>query len=393
LQDAAATTASGLTGSVMEYTPVNLAPKGAKQGQYWQTTLGPYDYWAIEYAYRPIEASSPEGELPELRKIASRSAEPALAYATDEDAAGFVPLPIGMDPRNHQWDIGSDPIAFYTERVKLARELWSSLPGKVETQGDGYQVVRRSFNAGVGEYFPAVMSITKYVGGVMHNRDHAGDPGGRAPYVPVPAADQRRALAFLDTYLFAPDAFQFRPEMVDALAIERFGPMTGFAAFGPNPRLDYAIHDTVLAIQELALGRLYHPLLLSRVLDGDTKIAKGEDHVEMAEIFSSLRDSIWKELPPATSTPGTKPPKTAIDSFRRALQRAQLDHLVKLATGSVATAPNEAVALARADLLDLKGRIGAAAKAAGLDASTKAHLAASQSRIEEALDAKVLHGV
>jgi hypothetical protein len=169
--------------------------------------------------------------------------------------------------------------------------------------------------------------------------------------------------------------------------------MTGFAAFGPNPRLDYAIHDTVLAIQELALGRLYHPLLLSRVLDGDTKIAKGEDHVEMAEIFSSLRDSIWKELPPATSTPGTKPPKTAIDSFRRALQRAQLDHLVKLATGSVATAPNEAVALARADLLDLKGRIGAAAKAAGLDASTKAHLAASQSRIEEALDAKVLHGV
>src|SRR5262249_18497371 len=128
-------------------------------------------------------------------KIAARAAEPAFAYATDEDAAGFIAAPVGMDPRNHQWDIGSDPIAYYTERVKLARELWSSLPGKVERSGDGYQVVRRAFNAGAGEYFPAVTSMTKYIGGVMHNRDHVGDPGGRAPYVPVPAADQRRALA------------------------------------------------------------------------------------------------------------------------------------------------------------------------------------------------------
>ncbi|MBI3448974.1 MAG: zinc-dependent metalloprotease [Acidobacteria bacterium] len=392
LQDSGRTDSTGLTGSVMEYTPVNLAPPGGRQGQYWQTSLGPYDYWAIEYAYKPIQASSPESELPELRKIASRSAEPALAYATDEDAAGFVALPVGMDPRNHQWDIGSDPIGFYTDRVRLARELWASLPGKVTAQGEGYQVVRRAFNQGIGEYFPAVNSITKYVGGVMHNRDHAGDPSGRAPYVPVAAAEQRRALAFLNTYLFAPDAFQFSPALVNALASDRFGPLTWFAPPPPNGRLDYPVHDSILLLQEVAMNRIYHPILLGRVLDADTKVAKGDDHVEMAEIFGSLRDSIWKELPASSAAAGAAPPKIEIDSFRRGLQRAHLDHLIRLATGAVANAPNEAVALSRTDLTELKGRLATALKARGLGASTKAHLVDSQSRIDGALDAKMVRG-
>ena len=58
----------------MDYTPVNLAPKGVKQGDYFTTTLGPYDYWAIEYAYKPLGGGT-EGESTELKKIASRGAD------------------------------------------------------------------------------------------------------------------------------------------------------------------------------------------------------------------------------------------------------------------------------------------------------------------------------
>ncbi|MBI4469176.1 MAG: zinc-dependent metalloprotease [Acidobacteria bacterium] len=47
LQDTAITARDGLTGSVMDYIPTNIAAKGEKQGEYHQTTLGPYDYWAI----------------------------------------------------------------------------------------------------------------------------------------------------------------------------------------------------------------------------------------------------------------------------------------------------------------------------------------------------------
>lgn len=68
-QDAALTAKEGLTGSVMDYIPTNIAAPGQKQGQYHQTTLGPYDYWVIEYAYKSIAANTPEEELPELGRL------------------------------------------------------------------------------------------------------------------------------------------------------------------------------------------------------------------------------------------------------------------------------------------------------------------------------------
>src|SRR6185369_6206062 len=85
LSDPLFTAEHGITGSVMEYAAVNLAAPGTpkdKRPAPFNTTLGPYDYWAIEYAYKPI---APELEKAELAKIAARSAEPLLAYGTDED--------------------------------------------------------------------------------------------------------------------------------------------------------------------------------------------------------------------------------------------------------------------------------------------------------------------
>ena len=75
----------------MDYNPANLAPRGVKQGDFFTTTIGPYDYWAIEYAYKPLPA---DNENEQLAKIASRSAEPQLAYGTDED--NFL----GVDPES-----------------------------------------------------------------------------------------------------------------------------------------------------------------------------------------------------------------------------------------------------------------------------------------------------
>src|SRR5437879_8042992 len=98
LHDTKITRAKGLVGSVMDYSPVNLAPKGVKQGDYFTTTIGPYDYWAIEYAYKPISGD----EAAELKKIAARAPESDLAYATDED------LRQTRDPLVNAYDLGSE---------------------------------------------------------------------------------------------------------------------------------------------------------------------------------------------------------------------------------------------------------------------------------------------
>src|SRR5262249_47498710 len=123
LHNTAVTRARGLVGSVMDYAPINLAPRGVKQGDYFTTTLGPYDYWAIEYAYKPLSGGT-EGEYAELAKIAARCATPELTYATDED------LWSSSDPYVNVWDLGADPMKFAQDRILVAEELLGKLAEK-----------------------------------------------------------------------------------------------------------------------------------------------------------------------------------------------------------------------------------------------------------------------
>lgn len=46
------------TGSVMDYNPALLFADGKTDGQFITPTLGPYDYWAIEYGYRPFDGAA-----------------------------------------------------------------------------------------------------------------------------------------------------------------------------------------------------------------------------------------------------------------------------------------------------------------------------------------------
>ncbi|HEV2261310.1 MAG TPA: zinc-dependent metalloprotease, partial [Candidatus Rubrimentiphilum sp.] len=72
LQSRAFTSRYGVGTSVMEYAPVNVWPKGTSNGDYFQTVLGPYDYYAIKWGYARIPgATTPQAELPTLRRWAS----------------------------------------------------------------------------------------------------------------------------------------------------------------------------------------------------------------------------------------------------------------------------------------------------------------------------------
>ena len=139
----------GLAASVMDYVPVNISPKGKKQGDYFSRTIGPYDYWAIEYAYKPISGGA-DAEKAALAKIASRGTEPALQYATDEDIGTVEP-----DPLVNRFDLSSDPVEFARWRVELIDQLLPGLIDEIVEPGDDYYRAH-------GLHFPAA-------------RPHAGD--------------------------------------------------------------------------------------------------------------------------------------------------------------------------------------------------------------------------
>jgi len=379
-QDRELTEREGLTGSVMDYIPTNIALHGAKQGQFHQTTLGPYDYWAIEYAYKPIAGATPEEELPALRKIASRASEPLLAYDTDEDA-GIGGGPFDMDPLVNRFDFGTDPLKFYSLRVKLADEVWGSMETKLEKPGEGYQVLRRSFNRAFGQSGYSLALASKYIGGVYHYRDHVGDPGNRLPFQPVPAAKQKEALELLREHLFSPRAFQFSPQLLNKLANTRYTDFTDFGAL--RTRFDVPIHDIVLSLQTQVLDRVYHPIVMSRILDSEVKVKGPDEAFSLGLLFSELQDSIWAE----TKAPGAA---LNIDSYRRSLQRAHLRKLVGMVLRE-AGVPEDAQTLSRQNLIALRSQVQAAAGKPGvkMNLETRAHLSESVARIDEALKANM----
>ena len=137
-----------------------IAQKGEKQGPYFQTHLGPYDDWAIEYAYKPINAPSPEKEKPELDKIASRVAEPDLQYGTDEDTLDDAR---NIDPLCDRYDLTNDPIQYYQKRIALTSELWNFMESYFDKRGTRYQKLRNVFDRGLNQYRISVINVPKYI--------------------------------------------------------------------------------------------------------------------------------------------------------------------------------------------------------------------------------------
>ncbi len=382
----------GLTNSVMEYTPVNLALPGQKQGEYFQTSLGPYDYWAIEYAYKPLpKTKTPADEKPYLEKIASRAADPRLAYATDEDAFGFAD-PFSVDPTATRWDLGREPLKFYRARVQMSRELWNRLEEKLEKPQYSYQIMRRTFLTAASIYLRSGLQASKYLGGLYHRRDHIGDPGRRRPFEPVPAKKQREALQFLIENFFSPGNFQWPESLLNKLAPNRYWTFD-FSIF--RSRIDLPVHQMVLFLQLFPLLRVLHPAVLDRIQDTYYRLPKKEraEYLSISELFSSLTGAIWSELFNQKRGPSTKPAKGVkadlkIDSFRRSLQWFHLN-LMGIYYRAVYLGIPDAQSLARRELLKLAERLVFSIPRAA-DAETKAHLQRSLQRIKQLFKATVI---
>ena len=389
LGDASYIESNGLLGSVMDYDTPNIGKDPMHQANYFTPTLGPYDLWAIQYGYTPMGAKTPWDEKSKLADIASESTQPGHQYGTDEDTYTADAL----DPRNNIYDLGSDPLSFGERRTAYIQSLWSA-PGfesRVLADGDGFPVLRRAMDALLIQYTRGLSHGVKYIGGQIVSRAHYGDPNAPGAFNPVPAAEQRHALAFLTRRAFAPDAFDVSPKLLDQMGADRyFDWEQNLFATG---RIDYPWYQRVLTVQTAVLNRLLAPATLARVREVETRQV---DALKTSELFSELTGSIWGEFGigatdawarqnavaalKATNGPGT----------RRELQRTYVDALARWVTEPAAPGTDDARALARLQLVRIDGAAAGqlSAKGATLNDNVRAHLLETRARIKRALDAQ-----
>lgn len=373
LNDIKVTQTKGLVNSVMDYLPINLPPQGTSHGEYFPSSIGPYDEWAIEYGYKETDAIIPQAERRFLEEIAQRSTNPELAYATDEDV-------IDLNPDANRWDMSSNVLSYAKTQLDNARAMWARLEKRYPTSGGSYSELSELFDTVFWHYLQNTSFITKYIGGQSFYRNHAGDPNSRLPFEPVPVEKQREALVYLQKYVFAADAFNFSPQLLNKLAPSRWRDWGNDLKVD---RLDYPIHESILFLQNRVLGNLLSGDRLTRLQDLELKSASGQA-LTLPELFQTLEDSIWTEV----VKPDDKP--LVISSIRRSLQREYLNRLTNMVLRKV-NVPEDAETLAWYRLRELYGSINSALRRHGgsMDTYTKAHLEETRSRISKTLDAQI----
>jgi hypothetical protein len=359
------TSTKGLTASVMDYIPPNIAPRGTVQGDYFPDKVGSYDIWAIQYGYTPSGAKSTIAEKSFLAEIAKLSENPELSYSPDEDTSE-------IDPTSAPWDNSGNVLVYSRWQLDNSRVMWDRLNQGYLMYGDSYSDLTDQFSTIFGNYLQQLSYTIKYIGGQSFYRVNPVDNKGRLPFVAVPVEKQRQALATLQEYVFDEEALKFSPKLLNKLVPSRWyhwgsTPVTG--------RLDFPVHDLVLFVQSAVLSDLLSSDRLTRIKDIELKSKPGEA-LTLPEVFNTLQDGIWTEVLQPKG-------KLEISSLRRGLQRQYVNFLTAMVLRKV-DVPEDARTLAWYKLKQLDHQLK---RVRSNDEYTKAHLLETRDRIEKALNA------
>lgn len=341
IHNEAITKEKGLTGSVMDYPSINFALNREAQGQYYDVKPGPYDNWAIEFGYKPVDSQD------ELDKLLSRSTEPNLQFGNDADDMRSPGRAI--DPRINVGDMSSNAVDYAIERIKLSKEVLSELLAKYKKDNNtSYDEFQLAYLIVTSQHFQSANTISRYIGGLYLDRAFIGQPGATKPYIPVEKDKQIKAMKALSDYIFAPNSFNFNGELYNYLQRQR----RGFNHWGvpEDPR----IHSRYLNLQKAVLNHLLHSNVMNRIID--TQLYGNE--YKLSIMMTDLNNAIFKA-----------DARSSVNSFRQNLQVEYVNMLIKIVNKDKENYLSGARSMA---LFNLKSARAIASGNYG-DTATKAH--------------------
>ena len=350
------THAEGMMGSVMDYPAINVSLDRSKQGDYYTTKTGPYDWWAIEYGYTECDPSNEENVL---NKILSRSTDPKLAFGNDADdmrSAGGG----GIDPRVMIFDLSNDMVAYADDRFKLINSLMVKLKDKYSKPGKSYLELRTRYgiltnplrvSSGSlnGQRFAMAAAVSRYIGGVYVDRSFAGQNSPNKPFTPVPVAYQKKAMEVLSKYVFAPNAYDADAPLFAYLQLQR----RGFNFFGipedPKPQV------SVMVIQNSVLAQVLSVNTLQRI---NTTSLYGNTY-SVADVLNDFTKAIF-----AADLSGN------VNLYRQDIQTEYVKDLTVISNTQLGLYDDPSKAAALAQLKKIKAML---ARAVSPNEQTRAH--------------------
>jgi hypothetical protein len=353
--------ANGHTPSIMDYARFNYIAQPedniTEKGLF--PRIGDYDKWAIEWGYRWIpEAKTAEAEVPILNKLTmDKLKDRRLWFGTESDPD---------DPRNQNEDLGDNAMIASGYGIKNLKRIVAKLPEWTKQANKDYTSLDELYGQIISQYGRYMGHVAKNIGGIMNTPKMVEQAGVVVEF--TPQAKQKAALQFLHEQLFKTPKWLVDTEISD---YTNDNPLT-----------------IIGTVQDNILGRLISANTFGKLLRFE---AEESNAYTAAEMMADLKKGIWNEL-------GSK---QAIDIYRRNLQKAYVERLIRVANpepvttviifpGATATPAvnirtSDVMSIAKMGLRSLQSEIRSTLPAYK-DAMSRAHLQDVNDRITAALD-------
>lgn len=295
------TEAYGTAPTIMDYARFNyIAQPGDDAAMF--PKVGPYDFHAVRFGYRPIlNASTPDEERDTLHAWATAAeSNPMLRFGAQQWQI--------VDPTAQTEDLGDDPVAASTYGVKNLQFAMTYLYDATFAEGTSFKLLAESYEDIFNQWRREMGHVANVVGGVEITRKVFGSEAGPV-YTPVAEQRQREAVRFLGSYVFTAPMWLLDYRIIDLL--------TGTDYVEQLQGAQASVLRTVMSSDKLLR-------MLEHEARGDT------DTYTVNELCADLEQLLFTEL-----SSGTRP-----DAFRRNLQRAYVQNLIAKSTKRTGPAPS-----------------------------------------------------
>lgn len=258
----------GTSASIMSYARFNyVAQPGDDVGLI--PRFGPYDYFAIEWGYKPLgEGTTSDSEWPLLDAMAARQIENPLLRFGGEDAAAR------LDPDVTSNVLGSDLVAAGELGLLNVDRVVPFLLSGTTPLGKDYSRLAEMYYALLNHRYRILTAVARIVGGVRETRYHGGRGG--LPFQAVAPERQRVAVRFL-----IDKAFTTPTALLDPQVLKRIEPASG----------DDALQGTSVRLLE----QLLTPGVFSRMAEASTG-KHGQEAYFGLDMLEDLNGGLFNEL-------------------------------------------------------------------------------------------------
>ena len=287
---------NGTNASIMSYGRFNSVAQPKDGVTSFVPKLGPYDFFAIEWGYKPLGKKDANEEFAELDMMAARQLKEPLLTFGGEDTAAF------LDPDVLTENIGKERIeATKLSLASLERAAGRLIPATTKL-GEDYDVLQETYYQLITQRAQYIGSVVKLIGGVRETR-YLGGRGGDT-FVRTTPREQQAAIKFL-----LDDALTTPKWLTDPRVLNRISMIN---ATGP-----------VVNAQKYILGEMLQPIRF-KVMEDAESLTPGSG-MTANDYLTRVQKSVFREA---------AQPNPKVDIYRRELQREYIEHL-KIFSGEV----------------------------------------------------------